>query len=468
MAKKKGGNRRLLFILLGAVVIIVVGALVASRFLGDRNSGTEVETSKAEIRTITQLVTASGRVQPEVEIVISPDVSGEIIQLPIIEGQQVRRGELLARIKPDFYMAQVEQAEANVLQGRALEAQRRADMLNAEQELGRQKSLFDRQVVAESVYQQAETQFEISKSAMDAAKFSVQSAEARLRESKEQLSKTVLYAPMDGTISKLDIELGERVVGTTQMAGTPMMTIARLDQMELEVDINENDVVNVSLGDTSAIEIDAYPERSFKGIVTEIANSARLVGAGTQEQVTNFPVKIRILDPHNAEARLAAGKSEALEVESPSGVDYPSFRPGMSGTVDIFTMTVGEVIAVPIQSVTVRDFNQLNNDRRNRGEDDDSTTVAENEEEQIPESLREEDLRKVVFLMNEEDEATIIEVETGIADDRYIEVKMGLEGGERVITGPYRAVSRTLRPDMKVQQRSERRGRGGPQRDEDS
>ncbi len=467
MAKKKNTTRRLLFILLGAVVVMVILGLVAANFLRGGNEGETVETAKAEIRTITQVVTSSGRVQSEVEIVISPDVSGEIIRLPVIEGQQVRQGELLARIKPDFYSAQVEQAEAGVSQSRALEAQRRADLLNSEQELNRQKSLFDRQVVAESAYQQALTQYEIAKAALEAAQFSVESAEARLREVKEQLSKTALYAPMDGTVSQLNIELGERVVGTTQMAGTAMMTIARLDQMELDVDVNENDVVNVALGDTASIEIDAYPERTFRGIVTEIANSARVVGAGTQEQVTNFPVKIRILDPHNPEARLAAGKTTALEEESPTSEDYPSFRPGMSGTVDIFTMTVAEVVAIPIQAVTVRDFNNLGNDRNRRGNDADTTEAeTESDEEEtpmVPESLREEDLRKVVFLM-EEDKARIIEVETGIADDRFIEVKSGLEGGERVITGPYRAVSRTLQPDMDVQERGRRRG--GPPGDE--
>ena len=447
MAKKKGGSRRLLFILLAVLVLVVILGAIAAQFINRGGDGVTVESTSVEIRTITQVVTSSGRVQPEVEIVISPDVSGEVIQLPVKEGQQVRRGELLARIKPDFYSAQVEQAEANVLQGQALEAQRRADMLNAEQELGRQKSLFESNVVAESAYQQAQTQYEIAKAAHEAAQFSVQSAEARLRESKEQLNKTVLYAPMDGTVSKLDIELGERVVGTTQMAGTPMMTVARLDQMELEVDVNENDVVNVMLGDTASIEIDAYPERAFRGVVTEIANSARLLGAGTQEQVTNFPVKVRILDPHNAEARVAASQGGALEQEVPGeGQDYPSFRPGMSGTVDIFTNTVAEVVAVPIQAVTVRDFNALRaeeerrNRRRNRDRDTTETASEEAPEEtpDVPESLREEDLRKVVFLMVE-DKAQIIEVETGIADDRYIEVKTGLEGGERVITGPFRA-----------------------------
>ena len=467
MAKKKGSSRRLLIILLAVVVVLVILGFIAAQFINRGGDGLAVETVTVEIRTLTQVVTSSGKVQPEVEIVISPDVSGEIIQLPVKEGQPVRKGELLARIKPDFYAAQVEQAEANVLQGQAMEAQRRADMLNAEQELNRQESLFEKSVVAESALQQAQTQYEIAKAGLEAAQFSVQSAKARLRESREQLNKTVLYSPMDGTVSKLDIELGERVVGTSQMAGTPMMTIARLDQMELEVDVNENDVVNVSLADTASIEIDAYPERTFRGVVTEIANSARLIGAGTQEQVTNFPVKIRILDPHNAEARMASGQGGMLEQEVPVAMqDYPSFRPGMSGTVDIFTKTVAEVVAVPIQAVTVRDFNQIRADeeRRNRrrGNRSDTTETASEDggQQDVPESLREEDLRKVVFLMVE-DKAQIIEVETGIADDRYIEVKTGLEGGERVITGPFRAVSRTLRPDMDVKERESRFGRRG-------
>jgi HlyD family secretion protein len=261
---------------------------------------------------------------------------------------------------------------------------------------------------------------------------------------------------MDGTISQLNIELGERVVGTGQMEGTEMMRIARLDQMELEVDVNENDVVNVSLGDTASIEIDAYPEQAFKGVVTEIANSARVTGAGTQEQVTNFPVKIRILDPHNADARAAAGSEAAsLEREIPlTAQSYPNFRPGMSGTVDIFTKTALEVVTVPIQAVTVRDFNQMR--------DRDSTAVGE--ADPLPVAAR-EDLRKVVFIM-EEGKAQPVEVETGIADGLFIEVKSGLKSGTTVITGPYRVVSRTLRPGMNVKKEDPRSTRRGPPTEE--
>ncbi len=435
-----------MFILLAALVLVMVLGVVAARFLNGSEKAETVDIAEAEIRTLTQVVTASGRAQPEVEIVISPDVSGEIIELTVIEGQQVRQGELLARIKPDFYRAQVEQAEANVSQNQAFMAQRTADLLNAEQDLARQRRLFENQVIAEDLYQQSQTQHEIASAALDAAKFSVESSEARLRESREQLSKTVLYSPMAGTISKLNVELGERVVGTTQMAGTEMMTVARLEQMELEVDVNENDVVNVTLGDSAAIEIDAYPDRLFKGVVTEIANSARLLGAGSQEQVTNFPVKIRIIDPHNAEARLAAGNLAGLAEESPVAEDYPSFRPGMSGTVDIFTETVADVVAVPIQAITVRDFNEVRRIEARQQAGDGESEEGEDEGAAALGSLQDEDLRKAVFVMDEDDKARVIAVETGIADDRYIAVTEGLAGGEKVVTGPYSAVSRTLRP----------------------
>lgn len=457
MAKKKNTGRRLVFILLGVIVVLVILGVVAAQFVNRDGGGVSVETATADVRAITQVVTASGQVQPEVEVIISPDVPGEIIQLPIQEGQQVHKGDLLARIKPDFYRAQVEQAEANVLQTKANLEQRRADMLNAEAELKRQQSLYDRQVISESAIEQAKTQYDVAKAGFDAAQYSVQSSEARLREAQEQLDKTALYAPMDGTVSKLDVELGERVVGTSQMQGTEMMRIARLDQMELEVDVNENDVVNVSLGDTASIEIDAYPERFFKGIVTEIANSARVLGAGSQEQVTNFPVKVRILDPHNAHARVGNGSGEMVpDQEVPMATaDAPNFRPGMSGTVDIFTQTVSDVVAVPIQAVTVRDFNQLKREeaRRNRrGAEADTASAASDEE--AMDTLAEEDLRKVIFTV-EEGKARVVEVETGIADDRFIEIKSGLQGGEKVIIGPYSAVSRRLEPDMNVKEEND-------------
>jgi len=446
MALSKATRRLLIIlaVLLGLLVVIGVGGRALGLF--KQEAGIEVEVAKAERRTITQVVTASGRVQPEVEVTISPDVSGEIVELPVREGDRVEKGQLLARIRPDFYEAQVQQAEAGVAQARATLKQREADLLRAEAEFKRQRALFEKQAISASDFEAARTQYEVAKAAMEAARYAVESAEAQLREAREQLAKTVIYAPMSGIVSKLDVELGERVVGTSQMAGTEMMRIARLDQMELEVDVNENDVVNVSVGDSAIIHIDAYPERTFRGVVTEIANSARITAQGTQEQVTNFPVKVRIL---GTVALPETGSSLVAQAEEvPASAELlPPLRPGMSGTVDIYTKTVFDAVAVPIQAVTVRDFNRV----RPEGETAPADTASN------PLALK-EDLRKVVFLV-ENGKAKMVEVETGISDDTYIEITAGLQGGETVIIGPYRAVSQTLRPGMAVRIQQPGRGR---------
>ena len=456
MAKKRKKNRtRTILIIIGsAVLLLVILGLVGRRFSGP--DATRVEVITAEIRTVTQTVTASGRVQPEVEIVISPDVSGEIVQLPVVEGQQVQKGELLARIKSDFYEAQVEQAEAQVSQTKANLSQQEATLLLQEQTLERQRQLYEAKVIPLDQYEESDTQYKIAQANLNAAKFNVESAEARLRESREQLRKTALYAPMSGTISQLNIELGERVTGNELQAGTSVMTVARLDQMELEVEVSENDVVNVSLGDTASIEVDAYPNRLFKGVVTEIANSARLQGSTFQEQVTNFPVKIRILDPHNAEARDMGTVDTGLIGETPSTEDYPSFRPGMSGTVDIFTNTVTDVLAVPIQAVTVRDFSAIERARNRKslaGVESDSMAVDEDAKR---DSQGGEDLRRVVFVVGEDMHVAVMAVETGISDDRFIEIKTGLDEGSRVVNGPYSAVSRELSDGSLVEERTSR------------
>ncbi len=459
--KKKNATKRILVIsgilLVLLIVVAVIGATTG--VFGNRGGGISVEVAKVEVRSLTQVVTASGKIQPEIEVVLSPDVSGEIVFLGVKEGDEVSKGELLVRIKPDFYEAQVEQATARVSQSRASMSQARANLLQAELDVKRNEELFKRDVIPESEFEIVRTQYEVAKASLEAAEYAVESAAAAEREVKEQLAKTSIYAPMDGTISQLDVEVGERVVGTTQMSGTEMMRVARLDQMEIEVDVNENDVVNVSLGDTAAIEVDAYPDRSFRGIVTEIANSARTTGQGTQEQVTNFPVKIRVLDPHNLDFDRSDAVPELSEQEL--AVDAPvnpQFRPGMSGTVDVFTATVGEAPAVPIQAVTVRDFNRVTPERP-QGENSKEDAEADNAQmegsadgqsdgEKTADStglFAKEDLRRVVFVVDD-DEARMIEVETGISDDTHIEIKAGLEEGQDVIIGPYSAVSRTLGP----------------------
>ncbi|MBT6598060.1 MAG: efflux RND transporter periplasmic adaptor subunit, partial [Bacteroidetes Order II. Incertae sedis bacterium] len=452
MAKKKNATKRIL-IFVGILIIlaVVLGVVVnATGLVGSKEKATKIEFGDVEVRTITQMVTASGNIQPEIEVKISPDVSGEIVELPIVEGDNVKRGQLLARIKPDFYQAQVDQSEASVLQSKANEAQRSADLMNAELELNRQKSLYESGAISESAYQTASTRFETMKASYEASQYSVKIAEARLKEMKENLAKTIIYAPMDGTISILAVELGERVVGTSQMTGTEMMRVAKLNQMELEVDVNENDVVNVALGDTAAVEVDAYPNRMFKGIVTEIANSARVQGQGTQNQITNFPVKIRILDPHNIIFDESGADDVFDNAELPvASADMPNFRPGMSGTVDVFTHTIPDATTVPIQAVTVRDFAQYDVDEEGNVTEKDKRSADSG-------SAEEEDLRRIVFLIDG-DRTRVVEVETGIADDSHIVILSGVSVNDQVVLGPYRAVSRTLKPDVLVEEQESRR-----------
>ncbi|HRR08106.1 MAG TPA: efflux RND transporter periplasmic adaptor subunit, partial [Rhodothermales bacterium] len=268
-------------------------------------------------------------------------------------------------------------------------------------------------------------------------------AEARLREAREQLNKTSIFAPMSGVVSQLNVELGERVVGTSQMSGTEMMRIARLDQMEVQVDVNENDVVNVAVGDTANVSVDAYPERVFKGVVTEIANSARTTGTGTQDQVTNFPVKVRLVGqtPLAAENVKRNLKSMPSAEETPVQVTQAEFRPGMSGTVDISTDTVVNSVAIPIQAVTVRDFAKPKGQQAKGAVKTEEETPAEAAN---PNPVKKkEDLRKVVFVMRD-GKAYMVQVETGISNETHVEIKSGLSGTEKVIIGPYSIVSREL------------------------
>ena len=455
MAKKKNATKIVLWAIAGLVVLLIVAGVVG-KFVFGGSDAARVEVAEASERDITQVVTASGKVQPEIEVKISQDVSGEIVDMRIKEGQQVKRGDLLLRIDPDFYEAQLERARAGVLQVKATAAQRKADLLNAELELKRQEKLFESGSISESDYQKATTQFEVASAALEAAQYSVQSSEANLKEAQEQVAKTSIYSPMDGTVSMLEVEVGERVVGTSQFAGTEMLRIAQLGQMEIEVDINENDVVNVVLGDSASIEIDAYPEQTFRGVVTEIANSARVTGQGTQEQVTNFPVKVRILDVHNT---IAAGMARITAAETASS-EPPNFRPGMSGTVDVYTHTVEDAVAVPIQAVTVRDMNKVKRDmllKERRRNDGDSSPDGGSDPDggSAPDSLElaryaAEDLQKVVFVV-EDGKVALVRVETGISDDTHIQIRSGLEGGETVVVGPYRAVSRTLEDGADVE-----------------
>jgi HlyD family secretion protein len=431
-ARKPVRSRKKLYIAIGLAVlaIIIASSVVASR---KREKALPVITEKAIRTNITQLVTATGKIQPEIEVKIAPEVSGEIIEIPIKEGQMVRKGDLLLRIKPDSYKAQVQEQEAALSGARSASVQHRAELSKAENDYNRAKSLFEKGLISEADRNAAQTNYEIARAALQSSMFDIQRAEGALRQIREALSKTTIYAPSTGTISSLTAREGERVVGTSQFAGTEVMRIADLDNMEARVNVNENDVVNVKIGDVARISVDAYPDRKVQGVVREIASTATTNNAGTQEQVTNFEVKISIPD-HSVR-----------------------LRPGMSATADIETDTVKNAVAVPIQSVTVRttDSNLSPEERekqaaKNTAQDADNRAEVSNEmlEKQKAREQRDK-LQRVVFV-KQGDKVHMQKVETGIADTTHIEIKTGLKPGQEVVSGSYTAISRKLKEGMKV------------------
>ncbi|MGM0547453.1 MAG: efflux RND transporter periplasmic adaptor subunit [Bacteroidota bacterium] len=444
-AQKKSPTKKLLTATI--VLIIVLGlAAVAGKSFGWFGGGPEekdVETTEAKLKTITQIVSASGKLQPEVEVTLRPEVSGEIIELPNKEGDYVKKGELLVRIKPDIYQSRIDERNAMLLTQKARMEQARASLIEAESVFEQNEKLYEKEAISRSEFVQSKTNFEAQQANFEATKFQVQSSEAQLEQAKEELEKTIIRSPREGTISKLSVEEGERVTGSTQTTGTELLRVAKMNQMEIRVQVNENDIVNVSVGDTSDIEVDAYPERSFKGVVTEIANSAEIEGEGTNEQVTNYEVKIRVATPHN----LDDAKKEELVQENPSEMPedgfIPSFKPGMSATVDVQTETVKNVVSVPIQAVTVRDFAQDQSSQK--ADTAQSDTADVDEDIMIPE----EDMRKVVFVV-EDGVAERKEVKTGISDNTHIQILSGVEAGEQVVTGSYRMLSQDLADGDKV------------------
>jgi HlyD family secretion protein len=428
-ARPPSQKSRLKFYLLGSLLIVlgVGGALYVKRRTSAK--ATVVTIERALVKTITQIVSATGKIQPEVEVKISPEVSGEIVELPFKEGSVVKKGDLLLRIKPDTYQAQVEQQEAGLLAARASAEQSKAQLSKAREDLERSVTLSARNLIAESEATKTRTDVEVAQASYDSALAQIRRAEGQLKQSRDQLEKTTLYAPIDGTISLLTSERGERVVATGQFAGTEVMRVADLERMEVRVNVNENDVVNVKVGDRARISIDAYPDRKFTGLVKEIASSAKTTGAGSQEEVTNFQVKIRISEP---------------------GADL---RPGMSANADIETKTVEDVVAVPIQSVTVRSregartIEQLaeDRDRKARENQGEGAATAINEKQQGErERADREGLQRVVFLRSG-DTVKQVPVVTGIGDTSHIEIKSGLKAGDEVVTGSFSVITRTLK-----------------------
>ena len=435
--------------------IIVIGVVLIITVLMLKNSGSKalsVTTEKSQKRNIIESVSANGKIQPEVEVKISSDVSGEIVELYVKEGDQIQKGDLLCKINPLIYestlnrmQAGLDGAKAGLSNSKARLEQVKATFVNLEASYNRNKKLFEQNAISQSDFDAAKAAYDGAKADVkgaennvEAADYNVKSTEASLKEATENLAKTNIYSPVTGTVSKLNKEKGERVVGTAQMEGTEIMRLANLKEMEVNVDVNENDIVRVHNGDTSLIEVDAYLDRKFKGIVTEIANSANTTGV-TAEQVTNFTVKIRILQESYSDL-FNADKTNA------------PFRPGMSATVDIQTKKALNVLSVPIQAVTTRSDSSafkkkhIDNkeesgpdgivikDEKNKGKDDSKETIK------VDECL-------FIFV---DGKAKMVKVKTGIQDNNYIEIKEGVKEGDEIISGPYGAVSKVLKEGSEV------------------
>lgn len=446
MAKKRKSNR-IFYILGGVIVVLIIFAFVgkSAGWIGQPKQ-TEVEMATAKKLSIIEKVSASGMIQPEKEVKISPDVPGEIIELNVNEGDSVVQGQLLIKIRPDNYQSAVARMRANLNQQKAnhIEAQARYSRAKAQFELAetafkRSQDLYKEKVVSISDFQQAEAEYKVAeqdlesaKQNVEAAKYMVQSAAASLKEANENLSLTNVYAPVSGTVSKLSVEQGERVVGTSQMAGTEMLRVADLTQMEVRVDVNENDIIRVSVGDTASIDVDAYSHlnKKFKGVVTAIANTAN--DKTSPDAVTEFEVRIRILNESIKD--VIEGKRKS----SP-------FRPGMTASVDITTQRKDGVLAVPISAVTMRDpnaKNEENEENKPEGEENEGAQAVSNVT-QTPQ-VEETTLKEVVFI-NDGGKAKMVVVETGISDYDNIEILSGLPENAEIISGPYQVVSKSLK-----------------------
>ncbi|WP_423149546.1 efflux RND transporter periplasmic adaptor subunit [Rubrolithibacter danxiaensis] len=437
MAKKKN---TLLYVLGAAVVLVIIA--IAGNKLGWFGNGDipEVVTEKVEKRTIIETVSASGKVQPEVEVKLSSEVSGEIVELLVKEGEVVKKGQLLCKVKPDILQSGYNRAVASLNSQKAALSgaqqqlkQAEANFKNTEASFKRSSELYKQKVISAAEFDAAKAEYYSAKANLESvrqnvigAKYGIDQSEAVVKEAADNLSRTTIYAPVDGVVSKLSVELGERVVGTAQMAGTEIMRISNLNTMEVSVDVNESDINRVSLNDPAEIEIDAFLGKKFKGTVTEIASSANVAGASA-DQVTNFTVKVRIL-PESYESLMRTKSA------NPS-----PFRPGLSATVDIQTQKASG-LAVPIQSVTTREEEKPKDDM------DKPAAESENKKE---DKAADEPVKEYVFVYKD-GKVKQVEVKTGIQDDVNIEVLSGLKAGEEVVSRPFTAISKTLKDGMQV------------------
>lgn len=401
------------------IAIVLIGGLIVAKkkgWIDTNNDAVVIEMGFVHQRTVVESVTASGKIQPEIEVNMSPEVSGEIIEVNVVDGQYVKSGEVLVKINPDLYESAITRSRAAVNSAKTVLAQSDAALIETKKLWERSQNLFEKGAISQQEFDAAQRSITVAELQKESSKYALQSARANLDEAFKNLKRTTIIAPISGTVTQLNVELGERVVGTATMTGTEMLRIAELDTMEVLVEVNENDIVKLVSGDTALIEIDAYLGDSFKGVVSEIANSAKLAMGASADQVTNFEVKIRVLNSSYAHLVETYGKNP--------------FRPGMTATVEIITNKVKGALVVPIQAVTVRK---------------DTSTRASSYDEIYGEG---DESFEVVFLPIDGN-AKLRVVKSGIQDDEYIIIE-GLEDSTEVITGPYSAVSRLLKDGAAV------------------
>jgi HlyD family secretion protein len=433
LTAKQRRARRKKQIIYGSIALVALW-IIASIIWNKREKPILVTTETAIRKTIVQTVSATGKIQPEVEVKISPEVAGEIIELPVEDGMRVKKGDLLLKIKPDSYKALLEQQEAAISAAKATNLQQKATMLKSEHDFKRAEDLFNKKLISEQEYNAAQAADDVAKNTYESSLHEIERAQAGSSQARDQLSKTTIYSPIDGTITILNSKLGERLVATGQFAGTEVMRVADLGHMEARVDVNENDVVNVKLGDKAEVKIDAYGDRKFNGTVYQIGNTGKTTGAGTQEEVTNFEVKIRIED-HDV-----------------------VLKPALSCTADIHTNEVKDVVAVPMQAVTIRtgesnlspeEIEKKRQKVTQRDKGDNNAEFVNERAEKAAQKEEREKLVKVVFL-KKGNNAQMAKVTTGISDDTYTEIKSGIQAGDEVISGSYSAISRKLKEGAKV------------------
>ncbi|MES2747791.1 MAG: efflux RND transporter periplasmic adaptor subunit [Bacteroidota bacterium] len=422
-------SKKRIYILLGSVAGLIVLLIVLSKagVIGNKDTGVEIETAKADEITIIETVSATGKIQPEIEVKISSEVSGEIIALPVKEGQVVKKGELLVKINPDLYTSGYNRTVSNLSVSKSGLSQADASFKEAKANYERSKTLYDKGIISRSDWDKAVASYEVAQANKQSSYYNVQSANATVKEAQDNLGRTTIYAPADGTISMLNVELGERVLGTQQMTGTEILRVANLNNMEVEVDVNENDIVKINVGDSANVEVDAYLKKEFKGIVTSISNSAS--SAITADQVTNFKVKVRIL------------KESYMDLLEGKPATYSPFRPGMTATVDIITTRKENIIGIPISAIVMKSDTSATKKYEVKDEpetDDDKKVVAKT------------DKKFECVFVKEGNKAKIRIVKTGIQDDSNIEVTSGLKKGDIIIVGPYSTVSKDLNSGDKV------------------